>query len=302
MNLENKKKIILDCDTGMDDAIAIATICSIKEFDLMGICTVGGNVELYKTTRNTLDVLEYLGRSIKVYKGEEKPLERPLEVAYDYHGESGVGDIILPKSKIKEEEISAIDFMYETIMNNAGEIHIISTGPSTNIAKLLLTYPDVKEYIGSITFMGGGIEKGNVTPYAEFNVYCDPEACNIIVNSGIKVCMVGLDATMKAKLYRDEMYFLENTKTKQGLLTRLFYNGMLAVRGNIGLDYAVFHDSIAAISLIREDLFEFQYLNLSVDLSMEKLGRTYVNESGKLVKVAMNLDKQKFIEFMKDIF
>lgn len=300
--MENKKKIIFDCDTGMDDAIAIATICSIRDFDIMGICTVGGNVELHKTTRNTLDVLEYLGRSIKVYKGEEKPLERPLEVAYDYHGESGIGDILLPKSKNKAEEISAIDFMYKEVMNNKGEIHLISTGPSTNIAKLLLTYPEVKEYIGSITFMGGAIKKGNVTPYAEFNVYCDPEACSIIINSGVKVCMVGLDATMKAKLYRDEMYFLENTKSKQGLLTRLFYNGMLAVRGNLGLDFAVFHDSIAALSLIKEDLFEFQYLNLDVDLSEDRLGRTYIKEEGKLVKVAMNFDKQKFIELMKDLF
>ena len=298
----NRKKIIFDCDTGMDDAIAIATICSIRDFEVMGICTVGGNVELHKTTKNTLDVLEFLGRSIKVYKGEEKPLERPLEVAYDYHGESGIGDIVLPKSKNKVEEISAIDFMYETIMENKGEIHLISTGPSTNVAKLMLTYPDVKEYIGSITFMGGGIKKGNVTQYAEFNVYCDPEASSIIINSGVKVCMVGLDATMKAKLYRDEMYFLENIKSKEGLLTRLFYNGMLAVRGNLGLDFAVFHDSIAALSLIREDLFEFQYLNLDVDLSGEKLGRTYIKEDGKLVKVAMNFDKQKFIELMKDIF
>ena len=220
--MENKKKIIFDCDTGMDDAIAIATICSIKDFDIMGICTVGGNVELYKTTKNTLDVLEFLGRNIKVYKGEEKPLERHLEVAYDYHGESGIGDIVLPKSKAKVEEISAIGFMYETIMNNKGEIHLISTGPSTNVAKLLLTYPEVKEYIGSIIFMGGAIKKGNVTPYAEFNVYCDPEACSVLINSGVKVCMVGLDATMKAKLYRDEMYFLENTNLNMDYLLECF--------------------------------------------------------------------------------
>lgn len=300
--MENKKKIIFDCDTGMDDAIAIATITAIKEFEIMGICCVGGNVELHKTTRNTLDVLEYLGKDIKVYAGEAKPLERALEVAYDYHGESGIGDVILPKSKRQLEEKNAIDFMYETIMQNRGEIHIIATGPSTNVAKLLLIYPQVKEFIASITFMGGGIKEGNVTAHAEFNVYCDPEACKILVNSGVPVTMVGLDATMKGKLYPEEMYFLEDTNTLNGKLVRMFYHGMLTVRGNLGIDFAVFHDSIAALSLIKEDLFVFENLHLDVDLAEEKLGKTYIDEKGKTVGVAMNFNKEKFIEYMKEIF
>lgn len=300
--MENRKKIIFDCDTGLDDAIAIATITAIKEFDILGICCVGGNVELPKTTKNTLDVLEYLSKSIKVYKGEEKPLQRVLEVAYDYHGESGIGDIILPKSKNLPQEISAIDFMYQAIMENKNEVHLIITGPSTNVAKLLLTYPQIKEYIASITFMGGAMKVGNVTPHAEFNVYCDPEAASIVVNSDIKATMVGLDATMKAKLYREDMYFLEDAKTLNGKLVKLFYHGMLSVRGNLGIDFAVLHDSIAAISLIREELFKFEDYKLSVDLSEEKLGKTYMNDNGKMIKVAMDFDKQKFIGLMKEIF
>lgn len=300
--MENRKKIIFDCDTGLDDAIAIATITAIKEFDILGICCVGGNVELHKTVRNTLDVLEYLGRTINVYKGEEKPLNRALEVAYDYHGESGIGEIILPKSKSLPQEKSAIDFMYETIMKYKGEVHLIATGPSTNIAKLFITYPDVKEYIPSVTFMGGSMKAGNVTTHAEFNVYCDPEAANIIVNSGVKTTMVGLDATMKAKLYREDMYFLEDVKSINGKLVKLFYNGMLSVRGNLGIDFAVLHDSIAAISLIKEEFFKFEEFKLSVDLSEERLGKTFSTEDGNIVRVAIDFDKQKFVGFMKELF
>lgn len=300
--MENRKKIIFDCDTGLDDAIAIATITAIKEFDILGICCVGGNVELHKTVRNTLDVLEYLGRTINVYKGEEKPLNRALEVAYDYHGESGIGEINLPKSKSLPQEKSAIDFMYETIMKYKGEVHLIATGPSTNIAKLFITYPDVKEYIPSVTFMGGSMKAGNVTTHAEFNVYCDPEAANIIVNSGVKTMMVGLDATMKAKLYREDMYFLEDVKSINGKLVKLFYNGMLSVRGNLGIDFAVLHDSIAAISLIKEEFFKFEESKLSVDLSEERLGKTFSTEDGNIVRVAIDFDKQKFVGFMKELF
>lgn len=300
--MENRKKIIFDCDTGLDDAIAIATITAIKEFDILGICCVGGNVELHKTVRNTLDVLEYLGRTINVYKGEEKPLNRSLEVAYDYHGESGIGEIILPKSKSLPQEKSAIDFMYETIMKYKGEVHLIATGPSTNIAKLFITYPDVKEYIPSVTFMGGSMKAGNVTTHAEFNVYCDPEAANMVVNSGVKTTMVGLDATMKAKLYREDMYFLEDVKSINGKLVKLFYNGMLSVRGNLGIDFAVLHDSIAAISLIKEEFFKFEEFKLSVDLSEERLGKTFSTEDGNIVRVAIDFDKQKFVGFMKELF
>lgn len=300
--MKNKIKVIFDCDTGMDDAIAIATLTAIKEFEIMGICTVGGNVELEKTYKNTLGVLKYLNKNIKVYKGLAKPLERDLEVAYDFHGESGIGDIILPEVEAKVEELDAINFMHKSIMENPNEIHLVATGPSTNIAKLLLTYPEIKDSIASLTFMGGSIIGGNVTEHAEFNVYCDPEACKVLVDSGIKTTMVGLDATMKAKLYKEDMDFLEEGRSLNTQLTKEFYQGMLNVRGNIGFDYAVFHDSIALISLVKEDLFKFQYLNLDVDLSEDKLGKTYIAENGKKVRVAMDFNKENFIEYMKEIF
>lgn len=300
--MENKIKVIFDCDTGMDDAIAIATLVSMEELNVRGICAVAGNVELHKTSQNTLDVLKFLQKDIKVYKGEEKPLARELEVAYDYHGESGIGDITLPKSDKRIEEISAVEFMYKEIMENRGEIHLVATGPSTNVAKLLIDYPQVKDAIGSITFMGGAMVEGNVTPHAEFNVYCDPEAAKTIVESGCKVTMVGLDATMKAKLYREDIEFIKGYNTLTAKLVDEFYEGMLNVRGNMGYEFAVFHDSIALISLVREEMFKFENYMLSVDLTEEKLGKTYETSQGKEVRVAMDFDKEAFKEYMKEIF
>ena len=300
--LKDKLKVIFDCDTGLDDAIAIATLVNMKEIDTRGICAVAGNVELHKTVRNTLDVLEYLQKDIKVYMGESKPLERELEVAYDFHGESGIGHIVLDKSNKEVEEIDAIEFMYREIMDNKGEIHLVATGPGTNVARLLLKYPEAKEYIGSITFMGGAMVGGNVSPHAEFNVFCDPEATKVIVESGCKVTMVGLDATMKAKLYREDMDFLKECKSIGAKLVEEFYEGMLSVRGNMGFDFAVFHDSIALITLVREDLFTFKDYKLSVDLSEERLGKTYEVPDGKVVRVAMDFDKEGFKEYMKEIF
>lgn len=298
----DKLKVIFDCDTGLDDAIAIATLINMKEIEVRGICAVAGNVELHKTSRNTLDVLEYLQKDIKVYMGEEKPLERDLEVAYDFHGESGIGDVILKKSDRQAEKISALDFMYKEIMENKGEIHLVATGPITNVAKLLKDYPEIKEYIGSITFMGGSIVGGNVTPHAEFNVFCDPEATKIVLESGCKVTMVGLDATMKSKLYREDMGFLKKCNSISARLVEDFYEGMLNVRGNMGFDFAVFHDSIALISLVKENLFNFENYKLSVDLDKEKLGKTYEVNSGKEVRVAMDFDKEGFKNYMKELF
>jgi inosine-uridine nucleoside N-ribohydrolase len=299
---KDKLKVIFDCDTGLDDAIAIATLVNIKELEIRGICTVAGNVEGHKTTRNTLDVLGYLQRDIKVYMGESKPLERELEVAYDFHGESGIGDIVLKKSNKEAEKTSAIEFMYREIMDNKGEIHLVATGPGTNVAKLLLEYPETKEHIGSITFMGGAIVGGNVSPHAEFNVFCDPEATKVIVESGCNVTMVGLDATMKAKLYREDMEFLKECNSIEAKLVEEFYEGMLNVRGNMGFDFAVFHDSIALITLVKEDLFIFKNYRLSVDLGEERLGKTYEVSEGKPVRVAMDFDKEGFKEYMKEIF
>ncbi len=262
-----KIKVILDCDTGLDDGIAIATLGVIKDFEVLGICTVAGNVEVDKTTKNTLDLLNNLDKNIKVYKGLHKPLERKLEVAYDFHGESGIGNLSFDKSSKKEEEIDAVSFMKSMIELYPNEVNIVAVGPSTNVAKLLIENENIGKNIASITFMGGSLCGGNVTDFAEFNVYCDPEASKILINGQSKVRMVGLDATMKGRLYREDIAFLDKLDSKEAKLTKILYDEMLNVRGNMGFEFAVFHDSIALISLVRKDLFKFEKINLDVSLN-----------------------------------
>ncbi len=297
-----KIKVILDCDTGLDDGIAIATLGAIEEFDVLGICTVAGNVEVEKTTQNTLDILNALVKKTKVYKGLSKPLERDLEVAYDFHGESGIGNLTFEKSNNNEEKNDAVSFMKEMISLYPNEVNIVAVGPSTNVAKLLIDNPEIDKKIASITFMGGSLSGGNVTDFAEFNVFCDPEACKTIVNSNTKIRMIGLDATMKGKLYRKDVEFLDKLSSKEAHVTKLLYDEMLNVRGNMGFEFAVFHDSTALISLVREDLFKFEQVELDVSLDEKNLGETYVKLGGKRVEVALDFDKLAFISYMKDIF
>ncbi len=297
-----KIKVILDCDTGLDDGIAIATLGAIKNFEILGICTVAGNVEVNKTTQNTLDILNNLNKDTKVFKGLNKPLKRDLKVAYDFHGESGIGNLSFDKSSKKEEEIDAISFMKNMIELYPNEVNIVAVGPSTNVAKLLIENKNIDKNIASITFMGGSLCGGNVTDFAEFNVYCDPEASKILINSQTKIRMIGLDATMKGKLYKEDIAFLNELSSKEAKLTKILYDEMLSVRGNMGFEFAVFHDSTALISLVRGDLFKFEKINLDVSLDEKNLGETYKKSGGKEVEVALDFDKNGFKDYMKDIF
>jgi len=196
--------VILDCDPGIDDALAIAFACGHPGLDLAGLTTVSGNVDLAKVTRNALSVLELAGRpDVPVVAGSGRPLLRPRLDVRGVHGESGLGAAELPPARATAAGGHAVEFLLDTIGAAPGEITLVAVGPLTNIALALRREPRLAGWVRDFVIMGGSTGRGNVTPAAEFNIAADPEAAAIVFGAGWRVTMVGLDVTLQARATRD---------------------------------------------------------------------------------------------------
>jgi purine nucleosidase len=191
-------RIILDCDPGIDDALAIAFAHGHPGIDLVGITTVAGNVGLAKTTANALAVCEFIGAAgIPVTAGCAGPLLRPALDARQVHGDSGLGGAILPPAAASPADGHAIDYLIETVRAAPGEITLVATGPLTNIALAVQREPRLADWVRQFVIMGGSAGRGNVTPAAEYNIWADPEAAAAVFRAGWIVTMLGLDVTLR---------------------------------------------------------------------------------------------------------
>jgi purine nucleosidase len=192
--------IILDCDPGIDDALAIAFATASPEIDLVGITTVAGNVGLAKTTANALAVASFVGATgVPVTPGSAVPLLRPALDAGHVHGDSGLGGAVLPPPARAAEDGHAIDYIIDTIGAAPGEITLVATGPMTNIGLALRREPRLATWVRDFVIMGGSASRGNETPAAEYNIWADPEAAAIVFSAGWTVRMIGLDVTLLAR-------------------------------------------------------------------------------------------------------
>ncbi|MCL4561535.1 MAG: nucleoside hydrolase [Chloroflexi bacterium] len=185
--------VIIDCDTGVDDALALLLALRSPEFNVLGITNVAGNVPLNKVVRNTLVVVEHSGKNVPVYQGASHALTGGAETAEYAHGSDGLADIGFPEPKLVKQEEHAVDYLVRTFMESAEPIDLITLAPLTNIALALLVEPRLEEHIHSLVMMAGGISGGNTTPAAEFNVWVDPEAADAVFRSHIPMTMVALD-------------------------------------------------------------------------------------------------------------
>lgn len=193
-------KILLDCDPGLDDALALVLAHGDPGLELVAVTTVGGNVPLEGTTRNSLQLREYLGFvDVPVSSGAAGPLSREVVNATHVHGEDGLGGVVLPAAMLAVSDIPAVDLIIETLRARPNEVHLVATGPLTNIALALRREPRIAEWAASFVIMGGSYTRGNATPAAEFNIYADPEAAAIVFAAGWTVVMVGLDLTDQAR-------------------------------------------------------------------------------------------------------
>jgi purine nucleosidase len=191
-------RIILDCDPGIDDALAIAFAHGHPGIDLVGITTVAGNVGLIKTTANALAVCEFTGAAgTPVTAGCAGPLLRPALDARQVHGDSGLGGAVLPPAAAVPRAGHAIDYLIETVRAAPGEITLVATGPLTNIALAVQREPRLADWVREFVIMGGSAGRGNVTPAAEYNIWADPEAAAAVFRSGWTVTMLGLDVTLR---------------------------------------------------------------------------------------------------------
>lgn len=196
----NKIPVIIDCDTGIDDTAALILAFASDTLDICGVTTVAGNVELDKTTHNTLKVLDLIGAKAPVYMGADKPMFRPLHTAASVHGKDGLQGIQLPEAKRSIEKEAAWDAIHSEAVKHGGKLQLIAVGPLTNVAIALAKYNDLPQLIERIVIMGGSASFGNTTPAAEFNIYADPEAAEMVFQSGIPLYVCGLDVTHKSTL------------------------------------------------------------------------------------------------------
>ena len=186
--------VVIDCDTGVDDAMALLLALRSPEFNVVGVTNVAGNVPLNKVVRNTLVVVEHARRQVPVYPGASRPMVRPSGTAEYAHGSDGLGDVGFPDPVSKPQSIHAVDFLVQTFAEATEPLHLITLGPLTNIGIALARAPELERQIASLVMMAGGINGGNTTPAAEFNVWVDPEAADIVFSSSIpNKTMVALD-------------------------------------------------------------------------------------------------------------
>jgi len=305
------KKIILDCDPGHDDAVAIMLAVASEEINLLGITCVGGNATLENTKINTLKICSLLNRlDIPIYAGSKKPLVYDLVTAEHVHGESGLDTegkpiIVDPNHKIKD--LNAADYIIKTCNDSEEPIYLCPTGPLTNIALSLQKDPSIKDKIKEIVFMGGAaLCLGNITPAAEFNIYVDPHAANIVLNSGIPVTMMGLDVTHKVNVNDKIIQSIKSNNNKASIFfadLMEFYSKFH--RELYESDESPLHDPCVIAYLINNKLFEGKMVHVQVEEDSELTrGETVVDWLGvkRLVpncNVITEADSKMFFKILK---
>jgi inosine-uridine nucleoside N-ribohydrolase len=294
--------VILDCDPGHDDAIALLLALASPGLELLGVTTTYGNQTLAKTTANALRILELVGRDVPVASGADRPLERELLVAAHVHGESGLDGPTLPEAATRPLAEDAVSFLAERIGGAREPVTILATGPLTNVARYLSAHEHTG--IERIVLMGGAIAEGNFTPAAEFNIWCDPEAAAAVFASGLDVTMIGLDVTHKALLGPPLEERLRTTGRVGAFVADLNVYFTRYHRATYGWDGAPIHDAVAVAHVIRPGLVETRHRNVEVELESELTrGRTVVDlwrrtERPPNAHVGVDLDVDAFFDLL----
>ena len=265
-----QRKILLDCDPGHDDAVAMMLAWGNPSIELLGITTVGGNQTLDKVTRNALSVATVVGmHDVPIAAGCRLPLVRPVEIAPDVHGDSGLDGVELPEPAVELDPRHGVDLIIETIMSNEpGTVTLVPTGPLTNIAMAARKEPRIVERVQEVVLMGGGYHVGNWSPVAEFNIKVDPEAAHIVFNEKWPIVMVGLDLTHQA-LATDEV--AERIAAVPGSVSQftlgLFTFFRKAYQDVQGFDFPPVHDPCTLAYLIDPTIVETVKVPVDVELN-----------------------------------
>lgn len=301
-----KRKIILDCDPGHDDAIAIMMAAKSPELELLGITVVAGNQTLDKTLKNALNVCQLLGLDTPVYAGMADPLVREQVVAANVHGESGLdGPVFGPLTK-RASDKHAVDYIVETLLDSNDDITLVPVGPLTNIAMAMRREPRIVPKIKEIVLMGGAYGIGNFTPAAEFNIYADPEAAHVVFTSGAPIVMMGLDLTNQTVCTPD---IIERMGAVGNAAAGLFCDIMRFVLKSqnevFGLEGGPLHDATCIAYLIDSACVTAQPMHVAIDIKSELCyGRTVCDVLDVLEKphnanVGMGIDVGAFWDMVE---
>jgi purine nucleosidase len=297
------KRIIVDTDPGVDDALAILLALASPEIKLEALTTTQGNVTLEKATRNALSVLELCHAHIPVARGSLLPLVQPLRASADVHGESGIGNSSLPEPETQVVTKHAVDYLIERVLAEPNEISIFPIGPLTNIAMAIRKEPRFAKAVKELVIMGGAIlEHGNMTPQAEFNIYVDPHAAHIVFHSGIPITLIPLDVTHQCLLQQEHVDRLTQISSP---LSRFISDAMevyLDASFALGYEGSSLHDPLTLATIIAPRLLTLKEYYVDVDISGGvSMGKTFADIPNLLkkpanMKVAMGVQGEKFIE------
>lgn len=305
----SKIPVIIDSDPGIDDLFAIMLANSSKLLDIKAVTAVAGNQTLDKTAQNALDIKKYLNMNCKIAKGASKPLNIELNTAGYVHGESGLGNISLERNFESFDERYAWDVIYDEAKKSEGKLKLIAIGPLTNIAIAILKYPNLKEYLDNIVIMGGSCFKGNVSAYSEFNIWCDPFAADVVFKSEIPITMVGLDVTMHALLYDEDIDTLNSIKSKLSNEVEKLLLYLKDIYTRFDVKGIALHDALSVAYVLNNEVLECKDYYVTIE-TRGKLnsGRTVVDldnshrDKKSNVSVAIDVNREMFINMLKDMF
>jgi purine nucleosidase len=314
------EKIILDCDPGHDDAIAILLAAASPAIDLLGITTVSGNHNVENTTRNALAVCTAYGINVPVAKGSRGPMVIDQVLAVEIHGETGLDGPVLPPASFELDKRHAVDFIIDTVMAHEPKtITLVPVGPYTNIALAIRKEPRIVERVKQVIVMGGAYTRGNITPAAEFNIYADPEAADIVFRADWDVTMVGLDLTQTQALATPDLQ--DKVRAIGGSISTFILDIWKFIAtthgGLLQIAYPAIHDAVCVAALIDPSVLTTEKADIRIELAgrwtkgmtvcnFEKMGgmRHYAGTAAEQVDfrhtVAMTLDHPKFCDMIID--
>lgn len=275
-------KIIIDTDPGQDDAVAILLALASPELEVLGITAVAGNVPLKLTQKNALKICELAGKTdTRVYSGAIRPLVRELVTAEEVHGKTGLNGPDLPEPTMKLQDQHAVDFIIDTLMaEKPGTVTLCPLGPLTNVALALIREPKIASRIKKIVLMGGGFfEGGNITPAAEFNIYVDPHAADVVFRSGVPLVMMPLDVTHKALTTAKRIDAFRRLGNRVGVATAEMLEFFERFdEGKYGTDGGPLHDPCVIAYLLKPELFKGRDCSVVVETASElTMGMTVVD-------------------------
>lgn len=295
--------LLMDVDTGVDDAMALALASRLERHALVAVTTVAGNVPVDIATFNTRRVLSWVDVDVPVHRGASRPLIRPLSTATEYHGDDGLGGWEAPAPKIEESGVTAPEAIVQLAREHAGELVCAFVGPLTNLAIALSLEPSLPELVSRLVIMGGSFENpGNVTRFAEFNVFVDPEAAAQVASAPFNALWVGLDVTHQTLFTRELWESLSDGSDVGSVLVREVCRHSIEGRGRAGV---ALHDPLAIACLEKPELVSVESGVIVVDLSEERRGATRLARpagADRLQQAAVSVDVAGFEQVFRRLF